>query len=129
MANCKIPAWDKSGKYIYFTASTDYGMNVGWLDMSSMTIPWQVQYTWPFCQRNKVSFSSSKWWWSEKESDNTKSKNKKNDADEEKADKAKIEPVKIDFEGLQQRSLTFLQNLYAIRSCKGSYPLFRTRTQ
>jgi predicted nucleic acid-binding Zn-ribbon protein len=30
-----------------------------------------------------------------KESDNTKSKNKKNDADEEKADKAKIEPVKL----------------------------------
>jgi predicted GTPase len=29
-----------------------------------------------------------------KESDNTKSKNKKNDADE-KADKAKIEPVKL----------------------------------
>jgi hypothetical protein len=30
-----------------------------------------------------------------KESDNTKSKNKKNDADEEKADKTKIEPVKL----------------------------------
>jgi hypothetical protein len=30
-----------------------------------------------------------------KESDNTKSKNRKNDADEEKADKAKIEPVKL----------------------------------
>jgi tricorn protease len=39
MANCKIPAWDKSGKYIYFTASTDYGMNVGWLDMSSYDHP------------------------------------------------------------------------------------------
>jgi tricorn protease len=38
MANCKIPAWDKSGKYIYFTASTD-GMNVGWLDMSSYDHP------------------------------------------------------------------------------------------
>jgi tricorn protease len=37
MANCKIPAWDKSGKYIYF--STDYGMNVGWLDMSSYDHP------------------------------------------------------------------------------------------
>jgi tricorn protease len=38
MANCKIPAWDKSGKYIYFS-STDYGMNVGWLDMSSYDHP------------------------------------------------------------------------------------------
>jgi tricorn protease len=25
--------------YIYFTASTDYGMNVGWLDMSSYDHP------------------------------------------------------------------------------------------
>jgi hypothetical protein len=92
-----------------------------------MTIPWQVQYTWPFCQRNKVSFSSSKWWWSgEKESDNTKSKKQENDADEEKADKAKIEPVKIDFEGLQQRiiALPLPKNLYAIRSCKGRCILY-----
>jgi tricorn protease len=37
MANCKIPGM--SGKYIYFTASTDYGMNVGWLDMSSYDHP------------------------------------------------------------------------------------------
>jgi tricorn protease len=29
------PAWDKSGKYLYFLGSTDYGLNVGWLDMSS----------------------------------------------------------------------------------------------
>jgi hypothetical protein len=59
----------------------------------------------------------------------TQNLKKKNDADEEKADKAKIEPVKIDFEGLQQRIIAFLQNLYAIRSCKGRcYPLFRTRT-
>jgi tricorn protease len=39
MADCNNPAWDASGKYIYFTASTNYGMNVGWLDMSSYDHP------------------------------------------------------------------------------------------
>ncbi len=39
MADCKSPAWDASGKYIYFLSSTNYGLNVGWLDMSSFERP------------------------------------------------------------------------------------------
>jgi tricorn protease len=39
MSDSRAPAWDKSGKYIYFLASTDYGLNVGWLDMSSIQRP------------------------------------------------------------------------------------------
>lgn len=35
MSDCNNPAWDASGKYIYFMSSTNYGMNIGWLDMSS----------------------------------------------------------------------------------------------
>lgn len=35
MADVKTPVWDKSGKYLYFLASTNYGLNTGWLDMSS----------------------------------------------------------------------------------------------
>jgi tricorn protease len=30
------PRFDRSGKYLYFTASTDRGLGAGWLDMSSM---------------------------------------------------------------------------------------------
>ena len=33
------PAWDKSGKYIFFLASTDIGLNTGWLDLSSLERP------------------------------------------------------------------------------------------
>ncbi|HEX2166299.1 MAG TPA: hypothetical protein VHG09_03580, partial [Longimicrobiales bacterium] len=29
------PAWDASGKYLYFLASTDFALNTGWLDMTS----------------------------------------------------------------------------------------------
>jgi tricorn protease len=33
------PQWDESGKYLYFLASTDYGLSTGWLDMSSYNYP------------------------------------------------------------------------------------------
>jgi len=35
LSDVRYPAFDKSGKYIYFTASTDTGPTTGWLDMSS----------------------------------------------------------------------------------------------
>ncbi len=35
MADVMTPVWDQSGKYLYFLASTDYGLKTGWLDMSS----------------------------------------------------------------------------------------------
>ena len=35
LADAISPVWDASGKYLYFLASTDYGVSVGWLDMSS----------------------------------------------------------------------------------------------
>ena len=35
MADAISPVWDESGKYLYFLASTDFGLNTGWLDMSS----------------------------------------------------------------------------------------------
>ncbi|MFL5789613.1 MAG: PDZ domain-containing protein [Flavisolibacter sp.] len=39
MSDCIDPKWDESGKYLYFLASTDYGLGVGWLDMSSYNFP------------------------------------------------------------------------------------------
>ena len=33
------PQWDESGKYLYFLASTDFGLSSGWLDMSSYNYP------------------------------------------------------------------------------------------
>jgi tricorn protease len=35
------PAWDGSGKYLLFLASTDFALNTGWLDMSSYDRPVQ----------------------------------------------------------------------------------------
>ena len=35
LADAIDPVWDASGKYLYFLASTDYGVSAAWLDMSS----------------------------------------------------------------------------------------------
>ncbi len=38
-SDAEYAAFDKSGKYLYFTASTDIGPTTGWLDMSSFGHP------------------------------------------------------------------------------------------
>ena len=38
-ADADSPAFDAGGKYIYFLASTDYGLRTGWVDMSQLDHP------------------------------------------------------------------------------------------
>ncbi|HSJ09175.1 MAG TPA: PDZ domain-containing protein [Longimicrobiales bacterium] len=39
LSDATWPAWDASGKYMYFLASTNFALNTGWLDMSSYERP------------------------------------------------------------------------------------------
>ncbi len=39
LADAVAPAWDAGGKYLWFLASTNFGLNSGWLDMSSYDRP------------------------------------------------------------------------------------------
>lgn len=39
LSDARFPAFDKSGKYLYFAASTDVGLLPGWLNMSSLDRP------------------------------------------------------------------------------------------
>ncbi len=39
MSDCLYPVFDRSGKYLFFTASTDTGLSAGWLDMTSEAHP------------------------------------------------------------------------------------------
>ncbi len=39
MADAISPSFDASGKYLYFLASTNYALNLGWLDMSAFERP------------------------------------------------------------------------------------------
>jgi tricorn protease len=39
LADAISPVWDANGEYLYFLASTNFGLNSGWLDMSSYERP------------------------------------------------------------------------------------------
>jgi tricorn protease len=39
MSDARYPVFDKNGKTLYFTASTDVGLSAGWLDLSSYQHP------------------------------------------------------------------------------------------
>jgi tricorn protease len=39
LADAISPVWDTNGEYLYFLASTNFGLNSGWLDMSSYERP------------------------------------------------------------------------------------------
>src|SRR6185295_7477656 len=39
LSDARFASFDKNGKYLYFTASTDVGPTTGWLDMSSFGHP------------------------------------------------------------------------------------------
>lgn len=109
MSNCKSPAWDKSGKYIYFMSSIDYGMNVGWLDMSSFDHPIKSSIYVAVLSKDTASPLAP-------ESDDevikkdftdlkVDGKTSKKKSEPKNADSTKVETVKIDFEGLQDRIL------------------------
>ncbi|MFZ4545121.1 MAG: S41 family peptidase [Saprospiraceae bacterium] len=109
MANCQMPAWDKSGKYIYFLASVDYGMNVGWLDMSSYDHPIHSSIYMAVLSKDTATPLSP-----ESDDENMKSDSTKHLAKSDSLKKI-MDPkiaapktpnqVKIDFDGLQERIL------------------------
>lgn len=39
MSDALSPAWDASGRYLWFLASTNFGLNTGWLEMSNFQRP------------------------------------------------------------------------------------------
>jgi tricorn protease len=89
MADAIAPVWDASGNYLYFLASTNYGLNTGWLDMSSYDRP--ITRALYFIVLNKDDVSPLL-----PQSDEEKEKPKE--------DKKEGTPVvKIDMEGIAQR--------------------------
>jgi tricorn protease len=119
MSDALYPVFDRNGKYLYFTASTNLGLTTGWLDMTSEAHPVTRSVYVAVLKKDLPSPLAP-------ESDEEKPDAKKNDeadksgGDNDKdesaadADKAKsteggkkATPVKvqIDFNGLSQRIL------------------------
>ena len=107
MSDALYVAFDKDGKYLYFTASTDAALNTGWLDMTSLQRPVTRSVYVIVLKKDQPSPLAP-----ESDEEKTKEaektdKDKKPDSDKEK-EKAKEEKpvtVEIDLENISQRIL------------------------
>ena len=119
LSNAHSPAWDRGGKYLYFMASTNYALNVGWLDMTSIGVPVHDSIYLAVLSKDEPSPLAAE---SDEEEEkqpgdeddgekkdgNGKKKKKAGKDDDEKDGKEKEDEtpeVKIDFDGLAQRIL------------------------
>lgn len=113
LSDAKYPAFDRSGKYLFFTASTDVGLTPGWLNMSSMERPVTRSVYVAVLKKDLPSPLSPE---SDEEKAKEPEKTDKGKADEKKAggdeakdkekEKAKeAEKVVIDLDGIGQRIL------------------------
>jgi tricorn protease len=113
MSFSRTPMFDKNGKYLYFLASVNYGLNIGWLDMSSYERPQAFTvYAAVLSKDGENPFApesdEEKITDSVKKPDTDKAgKDGKKKADGKKVAEAKpadsTKPVRIDFEGLSER--------------------------
>ncbi len=115
-ADAFSPAWDRNKKHFYFLASTDLALGSGWANTSSMTadasysvyvVNLQKEESSPFKLRSddeEVKKEDGEE--TEKEEDNKdkKSEKKKKSKEEDKKD-AKEDDIKIDFEGIESRTI------------------------
>lgn len=92
MADAITPVWCASGDYLYFLASTDYGPNTGWLDMSAYDSPVTRSLYIMVLARDGVSPFLPK---SDEE--------KQHDANDNEGNEQNDDAVRIDPDGLMQR--------------------------
>ena len=110
MADALGPVWDKSGKYIYFLASTNFGRQTGWLDMSNYEVePTRSLYLIVLNKEDPSPFlpeSDEEEAENEDEDDEAKEKKKKDgekDSDKEDREEEKEVEVVIDLQGIKNR--------------------------
>jgi len=96
MSDALWPCFDKDGKYLYLTASTDAALSVGWLDMSSLGRPVTRSVYAVVLKKGDASPVAP-------ESDEEKAAEKDKAKDAEKGKEEKPAPVQIDIAGIGQR--------------------------
>jgi len=98
------PAFDKSGKYLFFLASTNFGLNAGWLDMTSYDRPVTRSVYLAVLPKDVPSPLAPE---SDEEKDTTAATGKTPDKNKkevtEKKDASATKDVRIDFDGIDQR--------------------------
>jgi tricorn protease len=96
MSDARFPVFDSNGELLYFTASTDYGLSVGWLDLSSAERPVRRSLYVAVLKKDAPSPLAP-------ESDEEEPQ--PGNDDEEEGEEAAPPVVVIDFEGIDQRIL------------------------
>ncbi len=94
LADATSPVWDASGEYLYFLASTDYGLNSGWLDMSSYD---------PSVSRSLYAAVLSESGKAPNIPASDEEKGKSEEGSKDKEDKEKDKTVVIDFDEIRER--------------------------
>jgi len=102
MADAISPVWDESGKYLYFLASTNYGLQSGWLDMSSFDPQISRSLYAIVLSKTDSAPNLPKTDDETSEVSNTNASAKKNTKDKENQSNTAI-TVRIDTEGIAQR--------------------------
>ena len=101
LSDARHAQWDKSGKYLYFSASTDIGLGADWLNMSSINRPvTRGIYAAVLSQKEPSPIAHES---DEEKPQKTPEKAETAKDDAAKKDTEKTPEVRIDFEGLGQR--------------------------
>jgi tricorn protease len=95
------PRFDRSGNYLYFLASTSAGLSQGWLDMTSMARPVTSNVYAAVLRKDLPSPVAPES--DEEEPDAAQTSAEEKAAEEQVASEKAPEPVRIDFDGLDQR--------------------------
>ncbi len=98
MSDASHPVFDKDGKHLYFSASTDFGLTVGWRDMSSFNRP-VTRSVYAVVLRKDLPSPLAP------ESDEEKAEPPKPPAEMEKPKEKEALVVKIDPDNISQRIL------------------------
>ena len=111
-ADAISPCWDRDGRHLYFLASTDYALSSGWANTSSMSSkPEYAAYVVNLWKDDPSPFEPKSDEESGKESPevakgDSKSKEKKKSDDKKEEDaETPVEPVLIDFAGIERRTM------------------------
>ena len=113
LSDARFAAFDKGGKYVYFTASTNTGFQSGWLDMTSegrivrrnaYLIVLNKDDPSPFAPESDEEKADKDKADKDKDKDKDKKDEKPGDKDAKKDEAKKVE-VRIDFDGVGQRIL------------------------
>jgi tricorn protease len=109
LSDVNNPDFDKGGKYLYFTASTNVALGAGWIDMTSLARPTTSSVYVAVLRKDLPSPIAPESDEENKDADKDKDKDAKKPDDKDKDKDAKKEEavpeVKIDFDNIGQRIL------------------------